>query len=442
MTTNWLVRGILALIALEVGVCTTFLADEWAPLRDRENGLFSRFLSATRMGRQFVLDPSPDDDRTRIARPLRDGFLRPILRVDVDEDPERHFESYPLSPIDWAVILRNTRDFGCRVAVVEPPLVWDDTGELPLRALDRALAEFERAVLTVDLRRAANGQALPPWLAGSGVPVKNVRGNLGVFPRVNRVILPPSATASGNALFAFRIIEGESPTAAEPGGPGDPDRPQLLPAFAIWDDILVPSLPVAIAMAQQGIGPEEVHVLVGEHVRIGDSGPVVAIDGNGQLAYRLVDKPEFSSTTADTLIEPDFLSSFLPGDAPGTVLFADATATNPSPWSKPERYQRIVSSLDALPHPELPESHARFPLWGEVGFLGLVALGGGMLLRTSRKGIPLGLTLLLLLAIGGLGAILYYQRFWMPLAPIVTTVVSAGLLAWKMSSHLRRPVET
>ena len=38
--TPWLVRLILALLALEAGVCVAFLADDWKPLLQKEDALF------------------------------------------------------------------------------------------------------------------------------------------------------------------------------------------------------------------------------------------------------------------------------------------------------------------------------------------------------------------------------------------------------------------
>ncbi|NNM29450.1 MAG: hypothetical protein HKO57_08010, partial [Akkermansiaceae bacterium] len=327
------------------------------------------------------------------------------------------------------------------VIAIETPLTWEDAGELHLRTLDRTIGAFDQAVLTVDLRRSPVGQTRPVWIHRSGIPVENVRGNIRLLPRVNRIVIPPSATGAPNALFSFRVLESEKPLeemTPEDSIPG-PEEQRFLPAFAVWDDILIPSFPVAVAMAHYGVTPDEVRVSMGEHIRIGDAGPIVAIDEFGRLAYELVDQPKYLSTTAKTLIAPDTITREFPGAAPRMVVFADATTTNPSPWENPRRLMRLVSSVDALPRPQAPEAHPRLPVWGEVLFLALVALAPNLFLRMRKILLPFLSVLVIALSILCLSALLYFEKTWMPMAPVIVTGVVGGLLASRFTAFLPRP---
>ena len=116
MLSAWPVRLLVGILALQAGICTLFLVDACPALRHREEGLFQSFLGATRQDSNFVLDEVAPASRVRIVRPLEPGGIEPYLQIGVTEDPERLFESYPLSPVDWAIILNNTNEAGCKVA--------------------------------------------------------------------------------------------------------------------------------------------------------------------------------------------------------------------------------------------------------------------------------------------------------------------------------------
>ena len=161
MAPPWIARSILALLALEVGLCAAFRSDHWAPLQQRENSLAHFFLGATRDDRAFVLDESPISQRSRLVRPLEKGTAKSYLRIDITDDPKPIFEEHPPSATDWAVILNNARKMGCATAAIDHPLTWDKAGEIPLRALDFELSTFNRSVLCVDLRRDADARAEP-----------------------------------------------------------------------------------------------------------------------------------------------------------------------------------------------------------------------------------------------------------------------------------------
>jgi len=431
MISPWIVRLLLVVLAVEAGVCVAFLTDFWRPLRQREESLFRAFLTITRNDEHFVLDPVPPASRMRIIRPLQPGRPQPCLLVGVTEDPEREFESYPLSPVDWAVILNNAHEAGCRVAAIVQPLSWEDAGELRLSALETHLSRFDSAVLTVDLRRAPTAQTLPPYLKRSAVPLRQLRGNPGVLPRVNRVALPPSATSVPNALFSFRVLESEQPS---PGSAAETAMDPH-PAFARWDDYLIPSFPVAVAMAQHHVRPSEVRIVLDHHIRLGN-GPSIPINEYAQLDFRPLASAPHRFLAANELVQPTGASALPHPVTPRCALFCDATPENPAPWTRPANLGRLVSSIDALPRPAGPREHHRLPPAFEALLFTLIAVIAASLTRCGRLTRFLAFGLLLTGSLVVLAALFELSDYWTPLGPVLATAAAGWFLCARFTSYL------
>lgn len=425
----WIVRGILAVLALEAGICVAFLAEAWQPLRHREEALFETILTATRKDERFVVDRSDPVSRVRFVRPLEEGRIRPYLHVSIDEESGNVLESLPPSPLDWHLLLKHMHAVGCGVAAVEPPMSWEgnDLYHLAtLATLDRSLALFDIAVLTVDLQRLPTPRPIPGYLKSSAIPIEKVRGDPGSLVRVNRVIHAPSATAAPNIRFSFRIQESVD---------------EVVPEFVRWGDHLIPSFPLAVAMAQHRVAPAEVTIELGRHVRLGD-GPIIPIDEVGQLDWarmELIDQPDRADVPAHLAVlesEIPELRNAAKAAAPRCALFTDARAGNTTPWPDHDQLQRLVSSFDALPHPGPAEPHRRFPIWAEVVFLVLISALAALV--TGCRGLTRGLSLALLAI--GVGALLVTffvaSHQWTPIAPILATAAVGWLLSIRMARYL------
>jgi len=437
MAPPWIVRTILALLVFEIGVCAAFLADYWPPLRDRETSFFTFFVEATRDEGKFILDRAPTGSRIRQLRPLEDGTPGTYLRIDITDDPERLFESNPPSATDWATILDTTRQTGISTVAIDHPLSWENAGEIPLRLIDHQLSLFDRAVLTVDLRRSPNSQALPLYLKRHAVPLRNLDGNSADLPRVNRISVPPSATGSPNVIYAFRILESEVQQ--------NPDGTRL-PAprytFAVWEKSLIPSFPVAIAMARLGIHPNDIHIKLGSHIRLGN-GPIIPIDAFGQFRTPLGAPPRVPFTTAESIeTDPGTTADILSGGVPECSVFINAQDTAPVPWSGPARLLRTSTTIDTLPRPGPPAPHPRLPVFAEVLLLALLAgLASAFLsFKTFNRFLAFGL-----LALGSLVVLagildLSPNNTWTPIFPILFTALAGWLLCHRMHHQLRRKI--
>jgi hypothetical protein len=416
--TPWLVRIILAVLALEAGVCVAFLADDWDPLRKKEEIFFETVLSKTRSGQDFVLDESQPISRVRLVRPLKEGAVQPYFHIPVDEKSTEVLESYPPSPTDWHALLKHMHEVGCKIAAIEQPMSWegDDLYHWGrLASLDRSLALYETAVLTVDLQRLPKHEAIPEYLRRTAIPLSNVKGELGSLVRVNRVLHAPSATAAQNIRFSFRVQESAEGAA---------------PEFVRWDDYLIPSFPLAVAMAHYKIPPDRVKIELGRHIRL------------GQLQMKLVERPQRAEISAEIAV----LKSEIPqtrnsggSPIPRCALFTNAGADNPSPWDNHNHLQKIISSFDVLPRPDGIELHHRLTIAGEIALLGLIAIMAAFLASIPKLLRNFSFLILTLLLPALLVALFVDSHKWTPFAPVLATILVGWILATRMARHLPSP---
>ena len=427
--TPWLVRIILAVLALEAGVCVAFLADDWDPLRKKEEIFFETVLSKTRSGQDFVLDKSPPISRVHLVRPLKEGAVQPYFHIPVDEKSTEVLESYPPSPTDWHALLKHMHEVGCKIAAIEQPMSWegDDLYHWGrLASLDRSLALYETAVLTVDLQRLPKHEAIPEYLRRTAIPLSNVNGELGSLVRVNRVLHAPSATAAQNIRFSFRVQESAEGVA---------------PQFVRWDDYLIPSFPLAVAMAHYKIPPDRVKIELGRHIRLGD-GPIIPIDEIGQLQMKLVERPQRAEISAEiAVLKSEIPQTRISGGStiPRCALFTNAGADNPSPWDSHNHLQKIISSFDVLPRPDGTELHHRLTIAGEIALLGLIAITAAFLASIPKLLRNFSFLILTLLLPALLVALFVGSHKWTPFAPVLATILVGWILATRMARHLPSP---
>lgn len=432
--TLWIARFILFVLTLEAGICVAFLADDWKPLREREDALFERVLTKQKEGKgSYLLEAEDGIARTRVVRPLQPGEAQPYFHVNIDEDSEYLLETIPPPPNYWFLLLNNVRQAGCPVAAIEYPLSWELTGDdVHQRSLfatiDRALANFELAVLTVDLQRLRNqSHPIPEYLRRSAIPTKNVHGEIGGLVRVNRVFAPPSTTLAPNQRFSFRIQESVE----------DVD-----PLFVRWGDYLIPSFPLAIAMAQNKVPPDQLKITIGKHIRLGEAGPLIPIDDIGQLSnsVKAIESMKYSGLPAREATIPSDLPKVkqtVGEDPPRIALFTNSQEFNPAPWGTNSRLQQLVSTFDVLPKPTGVELHQRLTVSGELALLAIVALLSTLLMGLA----PLWRHILFFILSALLIALLLRLHLgsdrWIPMTPVIATSLAGWLLSSRIKRHLQ-----
>ncbi|HBM77928.1 MAG TPA: hypothetical protein DD438_07435 [Verrucomicrobiales bacterium] len=424
--TSWIVRLVLAFLALEVGICVTLLSEDWKPLRDREDALFQKLLTESRKEENLLVDKTQPDPRTRVVRPLVEGRSQPYLQITVDEQAAEDLH-YPLEPEDWWGLLNHAHAVGCRIAAIEEPLSWEGEGLAHigrLASLNTALTQFEKVIVTVDLERLPRSQAIPSYLKASAIPISNILSGADGLRQVNSVVFPTSIDFTPNTQFSFR-----------------PDASIGTDQLAIlrWGEHIIPSFPLAVAMAQADISPEQVHISLGDHLRLGD-GPIVPIDEFGAFKITRAKRPLYLERLAAEAYSPSQVEDTRKaitesvGALPNSVLFADKLS-GPSPRTRNSVLQTIAT-IDTLPRPERIEQHHRMSARYEVLLLGAIAIIAGLVV-----GFPTILRhfsyLLLLVAFPTILVLMNKSsEQWTLFAPAVATAMTGWILAMRMARYL------
>ena len=147
MLTPRLAAFLMGFIALETSICALLIADSSPPLRHAEARIFSTLFSAAHGKDSYVTDVDLSETRVQYARPVLPGEPLPYLRVEIDNDrkamdatgnPNENylFERYPLSPLDWSIILTNAREAGYKSLAISQPLGWLGAGSTELLLLN------------------------------------------------------------------------------------------------------------------------------------------------------------------------------------------------------------------------------------------------------------------------------------------------------------------
>lgn len=424
--TPWIVRLVLAFLALEAGICVALLSEDWKPLREREDLLFQRLLTKSRKGETLVFDKALPNHRTRIVRPLADGQPQPYLQITIDEQAAEDLH-YPLEPEDWWGLLNHAHEVGCRIAAIEEPLSWKGDGVAHLgrlASINTALSQFEKVIVTVDLERLARAQPIPSYLQDSAIPISNVVGGADNLRHVNNLVFPTSIDSASNTQFSFRPDETT--------GTGNL-------AIVRWGNYIIPSFPLAVAMAQADVSPEDIYISPGNHLRLGD-GPIVPIDDLGAFMIKRVDQPRYTERLALETYSPSQVPGTLEkignsiGSVPRCVLFADARTG--SATSTKSSMLQTIATIDTLPSPTRVEQHQRMRLRDEILLLSAIAVIAALLI-----GLPAFLRhfsyLLLLIAFPALLIEIHKgTERWTPFAPAVATALTGWILATRMTRYL------
>ena len=443
MLTPRLAAFLLGFIALETSLCALLIGDSSPGMRNAETGTFSTFFSLAHGKKDFLFDANMSGARIQYARPIVDGTPLPYLRVEVDNarkpmneqgdiNEDYIFENYPLAPLDWAIILNNAHEAGYRhLAIAQRIEFPSSTSSNELLALDTSVKNFERSVLVVDLNRGPDRGGRPPevptYLARNAVPIKQVSGQAKLIEEVNEVDFPPSASGGAETIFAFRKISSS-------------DEPIHRHAFARWNDLLIPSFPVAMAMLRHNAGPEDVRVVMGDYVQVGQ-GPRIPIDENGRMmAEAAGSTPDLSQTSiAETLLEVPEIPLLGEPETPAVVLVTNATKGKASPWGRPQELQNLVNAIDSLPQPGVAVAHPRLPAWGETVFFGAFAFVTALFLRLRplvRLGAYAGALVVSLVI---LFLLLRSTSTWIPVLPLVITCLTGFGLSFALRRHAVAP---
>lgn len=229
--------------------------------------------------------------------------------VQVGDDPNRVFQSSPLSPLDFAVIFSNLKRLGTTHAACSVVLAWDSPDMIGLTALEKSLDGFESMLMAAPLTRGSVAEPMPSAFRRASLPVSSVKGDRHSLPLVNRVAVPDMVLGKNSSWAGFSMIECE----ADDGFPF---------VCARWEDRIVLSFALCHALRSLDIPLESIEIRLGECVRLGTRGPIVPIDKRGRLCVKPPELAPRTQVAAEDLI--DAQPGIFPPNPANPVVLADA----------------------------------------------------------------------------------------------------------------------
>lgn len=331
--------------------------------------------------------------------------------VAMGEDPEKIFDSNPLSPSDCAVLLDALKKSGAGKVMIAAPLAWQSADPFALEALEQVMAGLPGCVTSAAVGRGAQEETMPPAMLRASVPVARVVGSSATLPVVNRL------TIDGNVLGRETTWAGFSDMESEVKVPG---KSYLI---ARWGDRMIFSSALLAVLLREDVHPEELVIEPGQAIHSPRTGHWWEIDVYGR-GKEIPAKPVPPDLQAAQLIrpEPEDLAKLQAHRPPAHLL----TQTGDGSLLQSQRQE--LHSLFMSPRLLDRISWRRLPMTGELVIVVLLACQAVLVVGFSRRG-RFWATLLLfglwLLALRG-GAT------WIPLAP--------GLLAFVVAYATRRKI--
>jgi len=401
---------LLFALALAAGVGMLAWGDRFAALRQIE-AAFSRIIVAAALAPPYLLESGAGPNEAWVARrlapPPPSGNTPQFLGVG--DDPQRVFESTPPSAGDYAVILSQLQRQRHSKVAISLPMAWDHADPIALAALDDQLAAFPLALCASPLGRGISPQPIPAAFARASVATKLVIGNPRLLPVVNRTAHASVMLGNRGTLAGFTLLENEDPPDFARHEAGEPIGVALL---ARWNDRVVLSFPLLVAMAHAQVGPAELVIHLGEFIRLGQHGAVIPIDSFGRFQL----SPESRGASAEVAVPAEALIEALVSEEdaslslaprhPPIILLDERNSVQGTEADFAKGLRGLINALESSPQPGGPVAFMRPPGWMQAALLLPLAGLSAMFLRLRRLSrvaailVTAALTIILLLVLG------------------------------------------
>ena len=254
------------------------------------------------------------------------------------------FATLPLGPQDMAVLLHKLSERGVKHLALSSPLTWQpEPAPIACQMVNMRLAAFGNAVAGMRGRTAADADFTPSVLLSSGIPADNVEGDTSGLPSANKAVDNAllSAPDARSLCWAPDRLEGERLTHA-PHSATDRSYPLLVR----WNGEIIPTLPLRLAMQVKGIKASDIHVRMGQDIRLGRL--TLPLDEHGRT--RLTD-------TSTTDISPETAVDTRAGATPLPEIMLLTQPADGSP--EQARSSQIAATISRLCAKELVEYHTQ-----------------------------------------------------------------------------------
>lgn len=207
--------------------------------------------------------PEPDS-----FRETRQTLCPTVGMVSLNDDAvQKCFAALPLGPQDLAVLLSNLSAGGVRTLGVSSPLSWQEPAtSIAQQMICLSLSHFSHAAIGLRGRTASQADFTPTVLRQNTIPADQVEGDTTGLPSANKA-LPNDLLYAAEASHLAWVPDwmDEEPLTQKAGSAADRSYPLL----ARWNGEIMPTLPLCLALKAAGCSVEDVHVRMGQDIRIG-----------------------------------------------------------------------------------------------------------------------------------------------------------------------------
>lgn len=185
-----------------------------------------------------------------------------------DTHVQECFAALPLGPQDLAVLLNNLSTSGVRVLGLSSPLSWQQpASSIAQQMICLSLSNFNHAAIGLRGRTASQADFTPTVLRQHTIPADQVEGDTTGLPSANKA-MPNDllyATEASHLAWVPDWLE-EEPLTQKGGSAADRSYPLLVR----WNGEIMPTLPLCLALKAAGCRVDDVHVRMGQDIRIGN----------------------------------------------------------------------------------------------------------------------------------------------------------------------------
>ncbi|MEC7357244.1 MAG: CHASE2 domain-containing protein [Verrucomicrobiota bacterium] len=218
-----------------------------------------------------------------------------LLRISDSENSI--FQEWPPSPIDYAIILKNLKEYKTKLVAIEPSMSWNNAGEGLLETLRTASLKYNKgellmgAVFQMDESVFESNDKLIDLLN----PISNISGDIKRIPEFTMIDpLPDRRLTSIGIPFGFTSIDMAQDKM---------NNPLKVPLLARIKEAIVPSFALRAIMMEQDMNSNDVTIHLGDKIAF-SNGTTIPIDSQGSFEAFTGSRPDINKEDINILSLP------------------------------------------------------------------------------------------------------------------------------------------
>ncbi len=252
--------------------------------REENNGAFSNF-------NRGYINWLIDTKKVK-AKPPSVTLLR------ISDSESSIFQEWPPSPIDYAIILKNLKEYKAKLVAIEPSMSWNNAGEGLLETLRTASLKYNKgellmgAVFQMDQSVFESNDQLINLLN----PISNISGDIKRIPEFTMIDpLPDRRLTSIGIPFGFTSIDMAEQDKM--------NNPLKVPLLARIKEAIVPSFALRAIMMEQDMNSNDVTIHLGDKIAF-SNGTTIPIDSQGSFEAFTGSRPDINKEDINILSLP------------------------------------------------------------------------------------------------------------------------------------------